>query len=108
MQAALQPVLDAEGMPGRVLAHGPIWHVLPGCTEKGPFTDHQAAMMATAAGRHLVTPLAQELVRRGVLAFPRPGRGYLRGYLSLAHTEQDLADTAEALRGALITVAGAK
>lgn len=107
MQAALQPILDAGGMPGRVLAHGPIWHVLPGCTEKGPFTDHEAAMRATAAGRHLILPLARELVRRGVLAFPRPGRGYLRGYLSLAHTEQDLAETVEALRGALRAVAAA-
>ncbi|HEV8673355.1 MAG TPA: aminotransferase class III-fold pyridoxal phosphate-dependent enzyme [Methylomirabilota bacterium] len=101
LRERLQAVLDAEGIPGRVLAHGPIWHLLPRCAEMGPFRDHQAVRRATAAGRPLVEPLVRELVRRGVLAFPRPGRGYVRGYLSLAHTERDLAVTADALRDAL-------
>ncbi|HSB70885.1 MAG TPA: aminotransferase class III-fold pyridoxal phosphate-dependent enzyme [Candidatus Methylomirabilis sp.] len=102
---ALQPVLRAEGLAGRVLAHGPIWHLLPRCGQTGPFRSHTAATQATAAGRHLVAPLALELMRRGVIVFPRPGRGYLRGYLSLAHTEADLAQTADALRDAIRTVA---
>lgn len=100
----LQGVLDEAGVTGRALAHGPVWHLLPGCAEPGPFRDHQAARRATASGSSLVEPLARGLVERGVLAFPRPGRGYVRGYLSLAHDERDLADTAAALRTTLSTL----
>jgi hypothetical protein len=57
-----------------------------------------------AAGRWW-SPLARELLARGVLAFPRPGRGYLRGYLSLAHGEAELPQTAVALEEALRALA---
>jgi hypothetical protein len=51
--------------------------------------------------RHAGEALAIELTGRGVLAFPRPGRGYLRGYLSLAHTDADLVATGDAVTAAL-------
>ena len=104
IRGRLQAELEAEGVPGRVLAHGPIWHVLPGCGAAGPFLDQQGAARTSAAGIPLVTALAEEMVRRGSIVFPRPGRGYLRGYLSLAHTERDLDETAIGFRRALQVV----
>jgi glutamate-1-semialdehyde 2,1-aminomutase len=104
-RAELQGALRAAGVPGRVVVLGPVWHLLPGAAGDGPFADHPGSLPADPArARAAVTALAIEATREGVLAYPRPRRGYLRGYLSLAHTEADLRETGARLARALRAV----
>lgn len=102
MRRALRQAVAAAGGGGRAVVLGPVWHVYPLGDGDGPFADHPSSLPRDAgrAGA-AVTALAVELTRLGVLAFPRPRRGYVRGYLSLAHTEADIAWTGERLAEAL-------
>jgi glutamate-1-semialdehyde 2,1-aminomutase len=102
LESALKQALAAAGLPGRVVVLGPVWHLLPMATGDGPFPDHASSLPADPArARAWIEALSIELARRGVLAFPRPLRGYVRGYLSLAHTEEDIRQTGERVRDAL-------
>lgn len=106
MASALEAALAAAGVHGRAVVLGPVWHLCPFVPGRGPFETHRASLppdpRRAKAG---LTALAIELTRRGVLAFPRPRRGYLRGYLSLAHTEDDIRATGERVREALAACA---
>jgi glutamate-1-semialdehyde 2,1-aminomutase len=111
MRSTLTAALAEAGMPGRVVVLGPVWHLLPrsgatesipGSVEDGPFTEHVASLPGDPAGAAaLVTRLSVELTRLGVLAFPRPRRGYVRGYLSLAHADEDVRLTGRRVAEAL-------
>jgi glutamate-1-semialdehyde 2,1-aminomutase len=98
----LQSAVAQAGVDGRVVVLGPVWHLCPLVRGRGPFEDHDASLPADPErARRVIDALAVELTRQGVLAFPRPGRGYVRGYLSLAHTEADLRALGERVREAL-------
>jgi glutamate-1-semialdehyde 2,1-aminomutase len=102
MESTLRQTLAAVGLGGRVVVLGPVWHVLPVAGGDGPFTDHASSLPADPVrARAWIETLSVELTRRGVLAFPRPLRGYVRGYLSLAHSEEDIRQTGVRLREAL-------
>jgi glutamate-1-semialdehyde 2,1-aminomutase len=102
MRSALRQAVAAVGAGGRVVVLGPVWHVYPIGSGDGPFADHPSSLPREPARAGVaVTALAVELTRLGILAFPRPRRGYVRGYLSLAHTEADVAWTGERLAEAL-------
>jgi glutamate-1-semialdehyde aminotransferase len=102
MESVLKQALAAVGIAGRVVVLGPVWHLLPLATGDGPFPDHVSSLPADPArARAWVEALSIELTRRGVLAFPRPLRGYVRGYLSLAHSEDDIRQTGERMGDAL-------
>jgi glutamate-1-semialdehyde 2,1-aminomutase len=102
IESTLREACTAAGIGGRVVVLGPVWHVLPVAGGAGPFTDHASSLPADPArARAWIETLSVELTRRGVLAFPRPLRGYIRGYLSLAHSEEDIRRTGEHVREAL-------
>ncbi|MDR7543473.1 MAG: aminotransferase class III-fold pyridoxal phosphate-dependent enzyme [Armatimonadota bacterium] len=102
MESALKQALAAAGIAGRVVVLGPVWHLLPLATGDGPFPDHASSLpVDPTRARAWIEALSIELTRRGVLAFPRPLRGYVRGYLSLAHSEDDIRQTGERMREAL-------
>lgn len=102
MEETLKKALATAGGGGRVIVLGPVWHVLPFATGDGPFFDHPSSLPADPHhAEEGITALAIELTRRGVLAFPRPRRGYLRGYLSLAHSDDDIRVTGERLSESL-------
>jgi hypothetical protein len=62
--------------------------VLPLATGDGPFSDHPSSLPADPLRAEKgITALSIEVTRRG----------YLRGYLSLSHSERDIRETAERL-----------
>lgn len=98
MEKTLKEALSAAGLGGRVIVLGPVWHLLPFASGDGPFYDHPSSLPADPQRAQAgIDALAREVTRRGVLAFPRPRRGYLRGYLCLAHSENDIRTTGERL-----------
>jgi len=102
MESTLKQALADAGVNGRVIVLGPVWHVLPLGSGNGPFCDHPTSLPPDPArARAGIDALSIEVTRRGVLAFPRPLRGYLRGYLSLAHSEADIRQTGGRMREAL-------
>ncbi len=102
MEETLKKARAAAGLGGRVVVLGPVWHVLPFAAGDGPFFDHPSSLpVDSPRAEKGITALSIEVTRRGVLAFPRTRRGYLRGYLSLAHTEDDIRQTGERLSDAL-------
>ncbi|MBI1961844.1 MAG: aminotransferase class III-fold pyridoxal phosphate-dependent enzyme [Candidatus Rokubacteria bacterium] len=102
MERTLKRAVAAAGVEGRVVVLGPVWHVLPFVPGDGPFEDHRASLPADPRRAQAgIAALSRELTARGVLAFPRPLRGYVRGYLSLAHSEEDIERTGGRLQEAL-------
>ncbi len=98
MEDTLKKALASAGVGGRVVVLGPVWHVLPFATGDGAFFDHPSSLPADPRrAEEGITALSTEVTRRGVLAFPRPRRGYLRGYLSLAHSAEDVEKTGKVL-----------
>jgi glutamate-1-semialdehyde 2,1-aminomutase len=103
MEETLRKALAAAGLGGRAVVLGPVWHVLPFASGDGPFFDHPSSLPVDASHAEAgIAALAGDTIARGVLVFPRPRRGYLRGYLSLAHTEDDIRQTGERLAEALV------
>ena len=103
----LKKALAAAGVGGRVVVLGPVWHVLPLDTGEGPFFDHPSSLPADPRrAEAVITALSLQVTRHGVLAFPRPRRGYLRGYLSLAHSDDDIRVTGERLYESMVGMAG--
>jgi len=106
MAATLRRAVDGAGVGGRAVVLGPVWHLCPLASGDGPFPDHGASLPRDPArAAAVVTALATELLRLGVLAVPRPRQGYLRGYLSLAHREADLVLTGARIQEALGRIA---
>ncbi len=104
MESALKEALAAAGVNGRVVVLGPVWHLLPAAGGDGPFRDYVSSLPSDPQrAQRWIATLSIEMTRRGVLAFPRPLRGYVRGYLSLAHSEEDVLRTGERVREALET-----
>ena len=102
MEATLKKAVAAAGVDGWVVVLGPVRHVLPFVRGDGPFEDHRSSLPPDPRREEAgISALSRALTSRGVLAFPRPLRGYVRGYLSLAHREEDIERTGERVYEAL-------
>lgn len=91
----LQATMREHNVPGQVIGDGPIFQ--PVFTDQ-PVTSYRDTLKGNAAHNRIFT---DALLEHGVLKSPS------KGYLSLAHTDADLEETARAFDTAMATVAQA-
>lgn len=92
LRRGLTESLRRHGFPSRVVGKGPIFHVL--FTDK-EVTDYRSTLDADP---RLLTRFQSELLERGVLKGPK-------GYISTAHTREDLEVTCEVFEQAAAALA---
>jgi glutamate-1-semialdehyde 2,1-aminomutase len=88
----LAALVREAGVPAQVIGEPPLFDVV--FTDR-PILDYRAML---TGDRALLRSFNQECLKRGIL------KGSQKLYVSLAHTEADVAATLEAFRGALSTL----
>jgi glutamate-1-semialdehyde 2,1-aminomutase len=84
LRTHMSKTLEYYGLPARVMGDGPIFHVL---FTREAVTDYRSTLGADAS---LLARFQSELLRRGILKGPK-------GYISTAHTEEQLRTTCQAV-----------
>jgi glutamate-1-semialdehyde 2,1-aminomutase len=93
VRAILQATLREHHVAGQVLGDGPLYHVV---FTPQPIHNHRDMLTGDSKKQQL---FHQELLRHGVL------KPVSKGYISLVHSDADVAETAKAFDAAMAHVA---
>ncbi len=94
LKRGLEDLAKSHGLPARVVGDAPLFDLV---FSSEPVTDYRSAL---EGDKDRLKAFNAELLRRGVL------KGAQKIYVSLAHTDEDVARTIEAFDGTLRALAG--
>jgi glutamate-1-semialdehyde 2,1-aminomutase len=94
IRTGLRDIVERRGIPAQVVGEGPLYNIV---LTGQDIVDHRSI---ETADRQLTARLGHELLERGVYV-----NLAAKGYISLAHTDEDLGQTLEAFDASLAAVA---
>jgi len=94
IRTGLRDIVERRGVPAQVVGEGPLYNII---LTGQDIIDHRSI---ETADRQLTARLGHGLLERGVYI-----NLAAKGYISLAHTDEDLAQTLEAFDASLAAIA---